>query len=765
MDTEGGGTDGGEFGEETELNILQGFDFDQNQDATWLLTSPTNSPRAGVAETFTIAPLSEPELGDERQGLVNRLDSILKRKQCSVDLMNSPASNTPFLFPPQSLTSVELSQGSLPTMRPSYHPHFAPKLSPASGLLGCIVTGTDSVPGSIEKDRRTSFIKMESSVPAASLMSPPPQISPPRLASTPSCKVRLLPIKGNNKSSQDFKLSPVMMNLEEVDIDLTPLSFDGEPALDATKDIEKGEMLSLTKPFIQPENGLGSLLTDLNRTKDMPEPPSVPTRDFEVPQNSTNILSAVLSPGDAMANLTRNLDVDCTKDLDMNRTKDLDMNRTKDLDMNRTKDLEMNRTKDLEMNRTKNLEMNCTKNLDINLTRDLYVNLTKDLYMKGTNNPDLNAANNRGLNLTQDHEGNGRVNITQHLELNSSNSIDSPAIDFHHLPNLNSTQTLESDQNVQKQPEQMATFSIERHQNLDGQILSLGVTERFNEISCNSDPQSCGISLQDQKEEYSAQAPFKGAMSTQIVRQLGMSNTQTLNTTEPEGHIKSTPEEARKDGLGKTYYSANIIRETTNKVVQNGVKQVQSRTLVLPVVRRKPDALRGVDKNPVKLNLKSGLRLQQSDQEHSKKLHGEDENSCPFKQPAMPKIGRVGNNMVRQRSLGSLNRSNNMATLKQNNPSSEYLLASKTMPGIENKMKTLRRQTSAGCGVRVLASPQLLPSVHPRVIPPTLPLEASAPSSRLRPFSRIPSNAGSKLRLPGAGRSVSRLPLLGQKPR
>ena len=48
MDTEGGGTDGGEFGEETELNILQGFDFDQNQDATWLLTSPTNSPRAGT---------------------------------------------------------------------------------------------------------------------------------------------------------------------------------------------------------------------------------------------------------------------------------------------------------------------------------------------------------------------------------------------------------------------------------------------------------------------------------------------------------------------------------------------------------------------------------------------------------------------------------------------------------------------------------------------------------------------------------------------
>ena len=53
MDTEEGDTesDGGEIGEETELNILQGFDFDQNPDATWLLTSPTNSPEAGSSVT------------------------------------------------------------------------------------------------------------------------------------------------------------------------------------------------------------------------------------------------------------------------------------------------------------------------------------------------------------------------------------------------------------------------------------------------------------------------------------------------------------------------------------------------------------------------------------------------------------------------------------------------------------------------------------------------------------------------------------------
>ena len=47
----------------------------------------------------------------------------------------------------------------------------------------------------------------------------------------------------------------------------------------------------------------------------------------------------------------------------------------------------------------------------------------------------------------------------------------------------------------------------------------------------------------------------------------------------------------------RTYNSANILKETTNKV-QNGARQLQSRTLV----RSRPDPLRGVvDKDPVKL--------------------------------------------------------------------------------------------------------------------------------------------------------------------
>ena len=47
MESEAGGSsDGGD--EETELNILPEFDFDPNQDATWLLTSPMHSPGAGL---------------------------------------------------------------------------------------------------------------------------------------------------------------------------------------------------------------------------------------------------------------------------------------------------------------------------------------------------------------------------------------------------------------------------------------------------------------------------------------------------------------------------------------------------------------------------------------------------------------------------------------------------------------------------------------------------------------------------------------------
>merc|ERR1712192_25433 len=201
----------------------------------------------------------------------------------------------------------------------------------------------------------------------------------------------------------------------------------------------------------------------------------------------------------------------------------------------------------------------------------------------------------------------------------------------------------------------------------------------------------------------------------------------------------------------------------------------QNRTLV---TRGTPYTLGGVIKDPIKLKLKpvggtSRLRLQKSDQELYKKSQGQDENSsCQFKQPVMPKIGRVSNQIVRQSSMGSLSRQSSSdqlverstGSLKQRptKPISEHLVGgSKTAPVFETKVKLLKRQSSAGCGVRVLAPPQLFAQAQPRVRPPALEPEVSIPISRLRPPNGILSTAGSRLRPPGF---ISRLPLPGQKP-
>ena len=158
-----------------------------------------------------------------------------------------------------------------------------------------------------------------------------------------------------------------------------------------------------------------------------------------------------------------------------------------------------------------------------------------------------------------------------------------------------------------------------------------------------------------------------------------------------------------------------MLRETTNKIVEKDANQYQNRILG----KGKPGTLERLRKDPMKLKLKpvggtSGLRLQKSDQEHSKKFQSQDENSsCQFKQPAMPKIGRVSNQIVRQRSMGSLNRQSSsdrlverpMGTLTQRptKPSSEHLVGGKTAPGIESKVKLLKRRSSAGCGVSALS--------------------------------------------------------------
>ena len=241
-----------------------------------------------------------------------------------------------------------------------------------------------------------------------------------------------------------------MMGLEEVDLDLASLSFDCLPALDVTKDITGGDMLNLTKPFIQAEKSLDMELSlaDLNRTKDLPDPTIVSTQDLVVTQ-----------PGETLANLTQNLYMNITRDLDMNLTKDLDMG----------------------------------------------------------------IANNTGMNLTHDLEVNTRANFTQNLEMAEEPSISSSVhksalgnpIESHHLlsyaPNPNSTQTLESNQDVAIQAKQIPIFSLESGLNQCNQNHSLRVTEGFQDIPCNSVSHSESPSSQDQ--DYSVPAPLKVSMS------------------------------------------------------------------------------------------------------------------------------------------------------------------------------------------------------------------------------------------------------------
>ena len=94
---------------------------------------------------------------------------------------------------------------------------------------------------------------------AAHLICSPPQISRPKLASTPSYKDRSKPKVRSTlpAPASQIQLSPVTLDIEEVADELASLSFD-EPPLNATEDTIdytftyniQGGGLNVTKPFI-----------------------------------------------------------------------------------------------------------------------------------------------------------------------------------------------------------------------------------------------------------------------------------------------------------------------------------------------------------------------------------------------------------------------------------------------------------------------------------------------------------------------------------
>jgi len=288
-------TEGEECGDDNGLIPLGEIDLSLNQDATWLLTSSFIDPCSGPAfETFTAAPQHETS-AESRLGLVNRLDLILKWQ--TKDAKPSRVSELPQL---SSLTS-ENPEDQDPTPNSS----------------------------------KMSAKPQEEGPPlAALLIRSPPQISPPKLASTPSYKDRSKPKVRSTlpAPASQIQLSPVTLDIEEVADELASLSFD-EPPLNATKDIIEGGGLNVTKPSI--------LTKDLIRTKALHE--------LEVVNANSQVSSSYQAsfPGESSANVTHNVD--------MNRTQNL----VQDLNVDASETLDV----DLGDNSEINLEPSTTSNL------------------------------------------------------------------------------------------------------------------------------------------------------------------------------------------------------------------------------------------------------------------------------------------------------------------------------------------------------------------------------------------------------------------
>ena len=344
-------------------------------------------------------------------------------------------------------------------------------------------------------------------------------------------------------------------------------------------------------------------------------------------------------------------------------------------DLNRTQDLpQPSRMSDREplsgdnlANITHNLDANLTKGLGVNFAKDLDANLSKDLDSNVTNILEFRSSNNFCLNLTQDLEEKVETNLTQNLDPIDS---DYPMCQGQ---NLNSTKTLDSNKGVPT--EERLTFS-----------------------------QFESLSLQDQ--EYSVPGPLgDAALATQSQSELN--STKTLNTTAADSHFEETSEispeyvrtpeertipadEMKKGRFGETVHTFNVLRETTNNYAESDGHQHTT------LERRQPIDLGGKKKGLNKMKPfggRLGLKLQKRDHEDEepKKIHSDEENfSCQFKQPAMPLSTTC--NLIRQRSTGSLR--------QPVESSSVHSVDSRTTPQLENKLKTLKKQSSAGCGVR-----------------------------------------------------------------
>jgi len=402
------------------------------------------------------------------------------------------------------------------------------------------------------------------------------------------------------------------------------------------------------------------------------------------------------------------------------------------------------------------------------------------------------------LNATKDIIEGGRLNVTKpsiltkdlirtqalhELEVVNANSLMSssqqasfPAessANITHNVDTNRTQNLVQDLNVDASETLDVDLGINSEINLEPSTISnltqlASLTSNPN-LPCEED---AAMGAEQKSILTLEKGPFKEKSKTTFTAQSPQSQNEMDLTQTITKHIQSVdrtrslsmkdnPSQESHDETSTTY---NILRETTNL----DPNQRQSRTVV-----KKPAS---TQEKKLKASIQSKNPGGTCGSTLSKKIGDPGRPQMaqnPFKQPEkVPKSQRRATaNMVKQRSLGYLNPPTKavpkqlMADRTHTITNSKQSMDNKNATNLSTKLNPLKRQSSAGSGVRVLAPAQLLrPASQPRAISSTQQNQnkASAQSTQLRPLHKT-SLAGTRLRLPRTGSSSSRLPVFGSK--
>jgi len=403
------------------------------------------------------------------------------------------------------------------------------------------------------------------------------------------------------------------------------------------------------------------------------------------------------------------------------------------------------------------------------------------------------------LNATKDIIEGGRLNVTKpsiltkdlirtqalhELEIVNANSLISSSqqasfpgessANITHNVDTNRTQNLVQDLNVDASETLDVDLGINSEINLEPSTISnlaqlASLTSNPN-LPCEEDAalgaeQMSMLTLENKPFQGKSNTTSFTALSSQSQNEMDLTQTITNNSLSLDRtrslSMKDNPSQESHDETSTTY---NILRETTNLEPN----QRQSRTVVKRPASTQEKALKASiqSKNP---GGTCGSTLSKKIGDPGRPRMAQNQFKLPEKVSKSPR--RATANMVKQRSLGYLNPPTKavskqlMADRTHTITNSKQSMDNKNANSLSTKLNPLKRQSSAGSGVRVLAPAQLLrPASQPRAISSTQQNQnkESAPSTQLRPLHKT-SLAGSRLRLPRTGSSSSRLPVFGSK--